>query len=133
MAKWVLSGEPNEDKAAKLKEDHLSGISQLSAPSFMIQEVANSLWKAIKRKRITQEYAREALQMLNDLKIELENANWLRTSEALTIACNLDLTVYDAAYLFLAKETEACLITADNKLYEKVKGYYKILHVKDYL
>jgi predicted nucleic acid-binding protein len=124
--------EPHRENAVKLRQDFLSGIAELNAPSFLVQEVANALWKAVKQKRTLLEDAQESLQMLNDLKIELVDVDWLQATEVLAIACKFDLAVYDAAYLFLAHETGACLITADNKLYEKAKEHYKILHIKDY-
>lgn len=133
VVEWVLPMEPHRENAFRLKEDLLSGIAELSAPSFLVQEVANALWKAVKQKRTLLEDAQEGLRVLNYLKIELVDVNWLHASEILVIACKFDLAVYDAAYLFLAQETAACLITADNKLYEKAKEHYKILHIKDYL
>lgn len=98
----------------------------------MVQEVANSLWKAIKRKRILQEEAEDALQLLDDLKIELNELDWPYASEVLTIACKLDLTIYDAAYLFLSAKTKSYLVTADDKLYEKGKQKFEVLHIKEY-
>ena len=130
--KWVLPLEPHRENAAKLKEDFLSGIAELCAPSFMVQEVTNALWKAVKLKRTFQEDAKDALETLNDLQIEFLELDWPQASQALTIACKLDLAIYDAAYLFLAEETGSRLITADNKLYEKAKGQFELLHIKDY-
>ena len=57
VVKWVLPGEPYEESALKLKMNHLSGITHLFAPSFLVQEVGNSLWKAVRQRRITQEDA----------------------------------------------------------------------------
>jgi predicted nucleic acid-binding protein len=131
--KWVLSGEPFEEKAVMLKDRHVSRRVTLFAPSFMVQEVANSLWKAIIRNRITQIAAKEALENLNGLTLEFRELNWSHASETLDIACKLDITVYDAAYLFLANQLDADLITADDKLYKKAHSQFKILHIKDYI
>jgi predicted nucleic acid-binding protein len=98
----------------------------------MVEEVANSLWKAVKRNRISQKDAQEALQTLNDVNIQLVVVDWAQASEVLEIACKLGLTVYDAAYILLAHQTEACLVTADDKLYEKAKGQSQVLHLKDF-
>ena len=57
VVKWVLPGEPYEESALKLKQDHLSEITHMFAPSFMVHEVANSLWKAVRQGRITQKDA----------------------------------------------------------------------------
>lgn len=133
IAKWILPGEPYQENAVRLKEDYVSGIAELYAPSFIVEEVANALWRAIKLERISKEDAQETLKALNNMRIELHELNWAQASQELSIACKLDLTVYDATYLFLTNKIKARLITADKKLYETAKERFRILHVKDYL
>ena len=99
----------------------------------MVQEVTNSVWKGIKRKRILQDDAMQAFQTLNDLNIKLFELDWINAAQVLSIASKLDLAVYDAAYLFLTNQVEGCLITADDKLNEKATGQFRTLHIKDYL
>ena len=128
-----MPGEPYQENAVKLKDDHASGIARLSAPAFIVQEVANAFWRAVKLGRIAEEDAQDALKALNDVGIELHSLSWTQISQALSTACKLDLTIYDAAYLFLTDKTKARLVTADTKLYEKAKKQFEILHVKDYV
>ena len=133
VAKWVLPGEPYQENAVKLKEDHVSGAVELCAPTFLVQEVANSLWRAVKLMRLSEEDAQEALKALNDMKIDFQKLDWAQAAQALEIACKLNLALYDACYVFLTKKMKAQLITADNKLYETAKESFKVLHIKDYL
>jgi len=133
IAKWVLPGEPYQKNAVRLKEDFVSGSTNLCAPSLIVEEVANTLWKAIKLERISEKDAEEAMNALNDMRIELYETNWTQACQELNIACNLDLTVYDASYLLLADKTKSNLITADQKLYEKAKEHFRITYVKEYL
>jgi len=133
IAKWILPGEPYQENAVRLKEDCVSGMAELCAPSFIVEEVANALWRAINLERISEEDAKEALKALNDMRIELHEPNWAKISQGLSIACKLDLTIYDTSYLFLADKIKARLITADKRLYETAKEHFRILHVKDYL
>ena len=133
IAKWVLPGEPFQDKAVRLKEDHVSGIAELCAPSLVVQEVANALWRAIKLEKISEADAKEALRALNDMRIELHELDWAQISEGLSIACDLDLTVYDVSYIFLVDKMRAPLITADQKLYEAAMERFRIVHIGDYL
>ena len=130
--KWVLSGEPYEENSARLKKDYLSGIINLSAPSIAVQEVANSLWKARIQGRILQEDAQEALKILQGMRIELPEFNWIEISEALNIACKLNLAIYDSTYLLLSEKLKAQLVTADDQLYQKAKEHFKLLHIKNY-
>jgi len=120
-------------KALRLKEDHVSGATELSAPSVVVQEVASALWRATRLKRISEADAKEALKALNDMRIELHKLNWAQSAEALNIACDLDLTIYDTSYVFLANELKVPLVTADKTLYETARNRFKILHIKDYL
>lgn len=132
IAKWILPGEPYQENAVRLKEDHVSGLVELCAPSFVVEEVANALWRAIKLERISGEDAQEALKALNDMGIELYELDWVQMSEGLRIACEFDLTVYDVAYLFLANEMRVRFITADERVYEMAKERFRLLHVREY-
>lgn len=131
--KWVLSGEPYDENAVKVKDDFVSNISELYAPSLIMHEVANSVWKALKRKQIPEEKGQQALKFLDDLQVPLHELNWNELSEVLTIANKFDITVYDACYLFLSEKMQAQLITADEKLYQKARGRFEVLHLKDYV
>ena len=132
VVKWVLSGEPYEENSVRLKQDYLAGTVNLSAPSIAVQEVANSLWKARTRGRILQEDAKEALKTLQDMRIELHEFNWIEISEALNIACKLNLAIYDSTYLLLSEKLKTQLVTADDQLYQKAKEHFKLLHIKNY-
>jgi len=132
VVKWVLSGEPYEENSVKLKQDYLAGTVNLSAPSIAVQEVANSLWKARTRGRILQEDAKEALKTLQDMRIELHEFNWIEISEALNIACKLNLAIYDSTYLLLSEKLKTQLVTANDQLYQKAKEHFKLLHIKNY-
>jgi len=132
IAKWILPGEPYQEKAVKLKEDITSGSTMLIAPSLIVEEVANTLWKAVKHEKIAEKDAREAMEALNDMGIELHETNWAKACQELKIACSLDLTVYDASYLLLAEKTKFSLITADTRLYEKTKDQFRIINIKEH-
>ena len=132
MQNGCCQASPTKKKALKLKEDHVSGALDLFAPSIIVQEVSNALWRAIRLNRISEADAEEALRALNDIRIELHKLNWAQSAQALSIACDLDLTVYDTSYVFLANELKVPLITADKTLYETARKQFRILHIKDY-
>ena len=133
VVKWVLHEEPYEKEAVRLKDDLSFGTVELAAPSLIVEEVGNSLWKAVKIGSLTEKAADEALKALGHTGIDLYELDWTQISQTLRIACQLDLTVYDASYLFLAKKIDAQVVTADDKLCRKSKGHFEVLHVKDYL
>ncbi len=131
--KWVLPGEPYEEKANMVRDDLLVGTSRMCAPSLMMHEVANSLWKATKQRRLLPTDAHEALKNLNDAQIQLFELNSAEIYSELIIANKLDIACYDAAYLALSEKMKAQVITADDKLYEKSKNRFRVLHLRDYV
>jgi predicted nucleic acid-binding protein len=132
VAKWVLPGEPDQENALKLKNDHVLGLVELHAPAFIVEEVANALWRATKLKRLSQEDAQEALIALKDMKIILYELDWAAAAQSLAVACKHNIALYDASYLFLTGKIKAQLVTADNKLYETAKDHFKLLNLKEY-
>lgn len=88
-------------------------------PDLLIYEFANAL-------RYNPSYSvadiKKAVDSLTELQIDII----VPTPEMLKDACETarkhDTTVYDAAFISLAKLIGARLVTADEKLYEKVKG-----------
>jgi predicted nucleic acid-binding protein len=127
-----LPGEPYQENSVRLKENHVLGDVKLCAPAFLVLEVANSLWRAVKLKRLSKNDAAEALSALNDMKIDFQTIDWAQSAEVLEIAYKLNLAIYDGCYVLLAQKLKTQLITADNKLWEAAKGDVGVLHIKDY-
>lgn len=133
IAKWVLPIETYQENALKLKQDQISETVNLFAPSFLKLEVTNALWKAVKLRRLTEQDALEALKTLGNTIIAFYELDWHQASEVLDLACELDIAIYDAAYVFLSDKIKSQFITSDTKLYEKTKGHFKVLHLIDYM
>jgi len=130
--KWVLPDEIYQENADKLKNNFLNNKIELFAPSFITQETANALWMAVKQRRIQQTDAQDALKFFQNAQLTLHELNWTDVSQSLTIACKIDIAIYDASYLFLGEKIGAQLITAVNKLFEKAKIHFKVAHIRDY-
>ena len=132
IAKWVLPIETYQENALKLKRDQASGVVNLFAPTILLLEVTNALWKAVKLKRLSEEDSQEALKALGDTKIALYELDWPQASDVLDIAGKLDAAISDAVYVFLSDKLRVQLLTSDTKLYEKAKGNFRVVHLKDY-
>ncbi|NPV80509.1 MAG: type II toxin-antitoxin system VapC family toxin [Firmicutes bacterium] len=110
---WVLPGEDTQD-VIKLRDRAADkpGISLFVPPTFWY-EVANALWVATRRQRITPEVAGEALSVLRDFLFE----EWAPDPAAcLGMALEQEISVYDAAYLQIATDTRSLLWTVDRLL-----------------
>jgi predicted nucleic acid-binding protein len=133
IAKWVLSGEPYEENALRLKEDAVNESVVLHSPDLLRYELGNLFWKARKKSRISSNNATKALEILATMNINLHRETWQETIDALRIANELNLTVYDALYLRLGKVLEAFVLTADEKMWKTGKEEkYDLMHLKDY-
>jgi predicted nucleic acid-binding protein len=133
VAKWALPDEEHLEKALKVKNDHVSGVTSLSAPTFLSLEITNAIWRAIKLKRLSNESAQISFKMLDAIGIDLYPVDWAEAMEVLNIAHQYDIAVYDAAYVYLSKRLNAPLITSDNRLIQKVKPHFEVIDLKDYV
>lgn len=86
-------------------------------PSIWPYEVANILWVAERKKRITNAQAVRFKNLLNQAPIIIDNLSADRIMrEVLDLAREQTLSVYDAAYLELAMREALPLVTLDKAL-----------------
>lgn len=117
ILKWFLE-EEYSDVALKIRENFYREIYRIIEPDFLLYEFVNVL-------RYNPVYTEEdVIKAVNSL-IESDMDIVLPTIELLEVAVNIakryDVTVYDAIYIALAKLISGTYVTADKKLYEKVK------------
>jgi predicted nucleic acid-binding protein len=94
----------------------LSGNHELLIPDLFFPEVANILWKRVRRGEDTPERARATLADFRAVPLQVYASQAL-TPVALDIAMQMDRTVYDSLYLALAASTQCQMVTADLKLF----------------
>lgn len=86
-------------------------------PSLWRLEVGNSLEMAVRRRRIDAAFQRASLADLSQLNISIDpDTDRFAWSETLEIAQRHHLTLYDAAYLELARRLDVPLATLDGEL-----------------
>lgn len=111
---WVYGDETTD--AIRAVFDQVADTGAV-VPSLWRLEVANSLTVAVRRGRIDADFRRAALADLALLDIitdQYTDANaW---GESLTLANQFRLTLYDAAYLELARRRTVPLATLDSDL-----------------
>ena len=88
-----------------------------TAPSLWRLEVANVLRTLVVRRRASNDFADEVLRTLSAFPIAIDPETDQRAwTETLFLSRDLDLTLYDAAYLELAIRQDAVLATLDKPL-----------------
>jgi predicted nucleic acid-binding protein len=109
-AKWVLP-EPGSEAAAELRTLE----PDLVAPSIIVAEIGNAIWKSAMRGDLGKSDASEALQIALAHFSKLFPIHDL-ASVAAAIAIDLRHPIYDCFYLALAERERAPLISADKRL-----------------
>ena len=93
-------------------------------------ELGNVLWKrrdcvnAEKYKSLAS-LVKRTLNLMEVLSIDCNEA------EVAELADRLNITFYDASYVFLAKSKNLSLVTEDKKLKSRVKGHIEILSLNN--
>lgn len=111
---WTLQ-QAGSDRAAALSRE-----TSLIAPSIILAEIGNAIWKAVRRGDLPSTEAATAIEIASgplDLLIPSEELH----RRALEIAIDLDHPIYDCFYLALAERERCPLVTADERLLKAVK------------
>lgn len=93
---------------------------ELAAPDFILVELANALWKKVRRGQITRFQADAALSHLAQAVKLVPSA--LVIEEALNLGLELAHPVYDCLYLALAGELRLPVVTADERFWRRLRG-----------
>jgi predicted nucleic acid-binding protein len=118
---WVLP-EIYADRALALATDWGRAGVQKIAPCFMPAEVANAIYKRVRRHEMTFSQAQEALDIVLSAGVGLADDPEMHR-RALVLAQELgQATTYDAHYLALAELRGCDFWTGDERLYRAVHG-----------
>ncbi|MEH2451835.1 type II toxin-antitoxin system VapC family toxin [Nostoc sp.] len=113
--KWFVP-EVHSDKARRLLTNNYTFL----VPDFFFAEVANVLWKRVRRGEDTADNAKQTLTDLNTIPLEVYLSRPLMPL-ALDIAIQNDRAVYDSLYLALTITQKCQMVTADEKFYNALK------------
>lgn len=127
--KWVLR-EEHSDKALELLQADL----HLVAPDLVLMEIANALWKNVKRGLVSGEQAKVRLNDVPGFFNRLLTTPDL-VAEAFALGDTADVPIYDCIYVVAARRIGARLVTADAKLVSKLAGTpdeARVFHITDW-
>lgn len=125
--KWFFP-EKGKNKADDLKKSHLQGKTSLCTRDLFLYEFT-SAFKNYKSVRIEEKDFLLAVSALRFLKLKIYPLEYDELKEVFSISLKLQISIYDASFLFLSKRLKAPLYTADKKLCEKGKGFVPVFFV----
>ena len=131
--KWYLSDEDYADQAGALLSQFRQGDIKLVAPEQIRYEVASAITVATRGRapRLTLEQGRRAIGEFLALDLEtLGDDELVRLAYGITH--EYDCAFYDALYLALAQEMGVPFITADGRLYRRVRAIPTVLWISDF-
>lgn len=129
IIKWLnTENEKYLEQADLILKDVQKNKFELIAPELAKYEVGNVL---LKSKRLSKAKAKIVLDKLYKLPIIFLGENSFRAKDAYSIASELGITYYDAAFLSVSKQYEATLVT-DNTKHQGKSKKFKVMALKDY-
>lgn len=118
VLKWIFADEENSPFALNFREDHIKGEQKIAVVPLLYFEIANIL--AIKSSLSSNE-AEEAFSEIYNFELEEHNLEFEDYKQAISLANEKSISVYDASYIVLAEKLTCEFVTADKKLVSKVK------------
>jgi predicted nucleic acid-binding protein len=113
--KW-FNPEKGSDKAILIRKSYVAGDIEIEAPSLLVYEVMNAL-------RYNPSFGidevKTCLDALHGIQITLYDFSGDYAEQSLELAYRIGITLYDAAYVALARLRGGVLYTADMELVAK--------------
>jgi len=117
VLKWIFEDEEGHDRALRYRDMHVSGEKPIAVPDLFFYEVANVL---ITKTRLDAAAGSEAFSLLWNFDLEVCDLGFQEFSSGIRISRRYGITLYDAAYIELARKLRCDFVTSDKKLYRKV-------------
>ena len=121
IAKWYLTDEESSTAAVALRTAFVEGRVSIAVPDLMCYEVANAIHVAHQRKRLKEQDAENAIEDLLAWDFVYSGVDEILAG-AVAAAHRFGCALYDAAYVALAEQLDCDLVTADQRLVNKLQS-----------
>ena len=129
--KWFVE-EDHSEAARYLLRRFGEGSVDLFAPSILMYEVGNALWRMVDRlKLLKAKYAMDTYSSFLQLPIHYSEMTGEDVSDSLGLSLKMGLTLYDMIYLKLSDKLAKTLITADGEILRKAGKDFKVAHLSE--
>lgn len=120
--------EEDVETALLLRDAFLAGDLDVAIPDLLIYEFANALRC---KSRLAPESVAATIGSLWTLGMQVHPADEIFSASIVRLSYEFNISVYDAAFLALARQLSATLVTADRVLHAKVRGKHAIMLLSD--
>lgn len=131
VLKWYLSDEEHGEKALDILDGHASDHFSLHAPALLEFEVANGLTIAKRRARVGDNDVLKAMDGFTGIGIKLYPLSPL-FRKVLDYSDKYGISAYDAAYVALAEDLKANVVTADKRLFNSTRKLKLVKWIGDF-
>jgi predicted nucleic acid-binding protein len=118
ILKWIFE-EPETPAALQWRDSHVAGKEKIAAPELLYYELANVL---ATKTSLSAENASSIFQHLLNMEMVTFTLGELEFAASIQMAHRYKVSVYDASYAVLAQRFDCSFLTADRKLYQRIKS-----------
>jgi predicted nucleic acid-binding protein len=125
VIKW-FSEEEDTSIALQFREQYTKGLVTIAVPDLIVYEIANALRY---NKNLNEKDVKDSIGSIMSMDLDIVVPTKNVVESAISTALEHDVTVYDAYFIALAKALKYTFVTADEKLYQKIKklNFVKLL------
>jgi predicted nucleic acid-binding protein len=124
VVKWHIAEETEVEAAHELLRTNF----HFAVPDLLFAETATVVWKNVRHGLISRARATQVIDSIVDGPFDVYGNQGL-VRDALHIAMSREITPYDASYIALAMSLRTDCVTADRKLFSKLRGSPFARHV----
>jgi predicted nucleic acid-binding protein len=121
---WAVIAYLEDEPSGAQVEELIATAHEEEIPIYMSVINVGEVWHTLARE-VSEEEANASVNMLSDLRIQFENADWILTQEAARFKSKNKMSYADAFAAALAKIKKADLVTGDNE-FKSVESDVKI-------
>ena len=118
--------EEYSTEAQQILKEMRDGEAALFAPTILKIEAANALNTYTRRRGVDPSDTAEALKDFAILPLTYVDTDWDALVEAFEVSISVDLAIYDAVYLVLARRSDATVVTMDDEILSKARNRFEV-------
>lgn len=119
ITKWFFN-ESGSEEALRMLNEFKTGKISIVVPNLIFYELGNVL----KYKGVEVDLSGKIIQALNDLGLQVENTGQESFRKTYQNCLEYGITFYDSSFLTLMQKYDGHLLTADQKLFNKLNDKF---------